>query len=247
MAAQCDKIIVNMVDQLFGSKTRVKLVRFFLDNQGQEFYVRELTRLLDEQINSIRRELINLHDAGVVSSREEDNKVYYSLNKDNKLTQGLAIMFGFGAPTASSVVNTPANPAAQRVTKSSAPNTSGSSSRHSGSSKKKPVSIKINDAKLKLIKDSLEDLPVVIYTSAMGSLVSDNSAPLDLLVSIKTESSENEISEINKTVAEIEKKLNRQVRYVAIPEDEYAYRLKINDRFVHSIINSPQEVLIDRR
>ena len=82
-----------MVDQLFGSKTRVKLLKFFFANQDQEFFVRELTRLLGEQINSIRRELINLADIGVVGSTTKDNKVFYSLNKVSKLYDGLDSMF----------------------------------------------------------------------------------------------------------------------------------------------------------
>lgn len=44
-----------MIDALFGSKTRVKLLHLFLNNPGQPFYVREITRKIDEQINSVRR------------------------------------------------------------------------------------------------------------------------------------------------------------------------------------------------
>ena len=46
-----------MIDTLFGSKTRVKLLYLFLNNPGRAFYVREITRRVDEQINSVRREL----------------------------------------------------------------------------------------------------------------------------------------------------------------------------------------------
>ena len=46
-----------MIDQLFGSKTRVKLLELFYSNPNRSFYVREITRKIDEQINSVRREL----------------------------------------------------------------------------------------------------------------------------------------------------------------------------------------------
>ena len=49
-----------MIDALFGSKTRVKLLHLFLNNPGKSFYVREITRKIDEQINSVRRELSNM-------------------------------------------------------------------------------------------------------------------------------------------------------------------------------------------
>ncbi|MBI4122475.1 MAG: winged helix-turn-helix transcriptional regulator [Parcubacteria group bacterium] len=72
-----------MLEQLFSSKTRVKLLKLFL-NQGpaRDYYIRELTRLLGEHLNSIRRELENLEDLGLVTSAERDKKKYYSVNRD---------------------------------------------------------------------------------------------------------------------------------------------------------------------
>lgn len=70
-----------MIDALFGSKTRVKLLHLFLNNPGKSFYVREITRLIDEQINSVRRELANMLTVGVVHSDSTDNKLYYSVNQ----------------------------------------------------------------------------------------------------------------------------------------------------------------------
>lgn len=70
-----------MIDALFGSKTRVKLLHLFLNNPGQSFYVREITRLIDEQINSVRRELSNMMEVGIVTSETNDNKLYYEVNQ----------------------------------------------------------------------------------------------------------------------------------------------------------------------
>ena len=55
-----------MIDSLFGSKTRVKLLHLFLNSPGSSFYVREITRLIDEQINSVRRELANMMSVGII-------------------------------------------------------------------------------------------------------------------------------------------------------------------------------------
>lgn len=71
----------STIDGLFGSKTRVKLLHLFLNNPGKAFYVREITRLIDEQINSVRRELSNLLTAGVITSDTADNKLYYEINQ----------------------------------------------------------------------------------------------------------------------------------------------------------------------
>ena len=70
-----------MIDALFGSKTRVKLLHLFLSNPGKSFYVREITRLIDEQINSVRRELANMLEVGVITSDSSDNKLYYEVNQ----------------------------------------------------------------------------------------------------------------------------------------------------------------------
>lgn len=70
-----------MIDALFGSKTRVKLLHLFLNNPGTPFYVREITRLIDEQINSVRRELANMLNVGIITSDSSDNKLYYEVNQ----------------------------------------------------------------------------------------------------------------------------------------------------------------------
>jgi hypothetical protein len=70
-----------MIDALFGSKTRVKLLHLFLNNPGKAFYVREITRLIDEQINSVRRELSNMLAVGIITSDNADNKLYYEINQ----------------------------------------------------------------------------------------------------------------------------------------------------------------------
>lgn len=85
-----------MIDALFGSKTRVKLLHLFLSNPGQSFYVREITRKIDEQINSVRRELSNMLDANVITSDSANNKLYYQVNKDYEHYQSLKTMFGGG-------------------------------------------------------------------------------------------------------------------------------------------------------
>lgn len=70
-----------MIDALFGSKTRVKLLHLFLNNPGKSFFVREITRKIDEQINSVRRELSNMLNVGIITSDSAENKLYYQVNQ----------------------------------------------------------------------------------------------------------------------------------------------------------------------
>ena len=70
-----------MLKRLFTSNTRIKLLTVFLMNQDQEYFIRELTRKLNEQINSVRRELDNLKKFGLLRSRAKNRKKYYYVNK----------------------------------------------------------------------------------------------------------------------------------------------------------------------
>jgi len=83
-----------MVEQLFGSKTRVKLLQLFYRNPNRSFYVREITRKIDEQINSVRRELSNLLSIGIITSENTNNKLYYEVNQKYELYNPLAQIFG---------------------------------------------------------------------------------------------------------------------------------------------------------
>ena len=89
-----------MIEQLFGSKTRVKLLELFYGNPNRSFYVREITRKIDEQINSVRRELSNLLNIGIITSDTNNNKLYYEVNQAYEFFDPLQTIFGDGTRTA---------------------------------------------------------------------------------------------------------------------------------------------------
>ncbi len=70
-----------MLEKLFTSKTRVKLLTLFLLNPETKLYVREIARKTGENTNAIRRELQNLNDIGLLLSEKKGNLKYYSTNK----------------------------------------------------------------------------------------------------------------------------------------------------------------------
>ncbi|MEX1113548.1 MAG: winged helix-turn-helix domain-containing protein [Patescibacteria group bacterium] len=78
---------------LFGSKTRVKLLRHFLKDPGQKYYVRELTRMLSDHINAIRHELGNLETAGLVTKKKSQGKLYYRLDQSAPGISELRLLF----------------------------------------------------------------------------------------------------------------------------------------------------------
>lgn len=62
------------------SKVRVKLFQLFFENPSEMWYVREITRKIDEEINAVRRELERMTQSGLVRSEDRGNRKYYSLN-----------------------------------------------------------------------------------------------------------------------------------------------------------------------
>jgi DNA-binding transcriptional ArsR family regulator len=71
----------------------VKLLSTFLLHPDQEYFIRELTRLLNEQINSIRRELENLRRIGLVKARHRNRKKYYRVDLEFVLYNELKSIF----------------------------------------------------------------------------------------------------------------------------------------------------------
>lgn len=72
---------MSLLKPLFGSNTRVKILRKMYEQPDRPYFVRELTREVDEQINSVRRELLNLKKIGLLSAKSKNRKKYFQLNK----------------------------------------------------------------------------------------------------------------------------------------------------------------------
>lgn len=84
-----------MLEQLFGSKTRVRLLRLFLHNPEQAFFVRQLSRKIGAQINGVRNELDNLVQLGIISvaGTPHQQKKFYGINSASLLYPELRELF----------------------------------------------------------------------------------------------------------------------------------------------------------
>ena len=58
------------------------MLKLFLTNPDQTFYVREIARLTNEPVNAVRRELDYLGKAGLLKSSNRGNQKYYSVIKE---------------------------------------------------------------------------------------------------------------------------------------------------------------------
>ena len=75
--------MIFVLNALFVSKVRIKLLKVFLANPGKSFYVRELVRATKEEINAVRRELSRMQKNGIVSSEWRGNRRYYNFREDH--------------------------------------------------------------------------------------------------------------------------------------------------------------------
>ena len=78
-------LIINMIETLISSKTRVKLLLKFYLNSSTKAYLRSLEEEFEESTNAIRLELNRFEKAGMLQSEMEGNKKYFKVNKMHPL------------------------------------------------------------------------------------------------------------------------------------------------------------------
>jgi len=69
-----------VLEHLFSSRTRVKLLELFLLHPEREIHVREICRITVLNINAVRRELANLEEMGLLTSCRRGNARFYTVN-----------------------------------------------------------------------------------------------------------------------------------------------------------------------
>jgi len=82
----------SVIRHLLVSQTRQKLIGIFFTQPNEIFYVRQLVRLAEEEINSVRRELENLKSANILESEWRGNRLFYWANKSNPLFSDLLVI-----------------------------------------------------------------------------------------------------------------------------------------------------------
>ncbi len=182
-----------MLEQLFGSRTRVKLLRLFLTNPTVPFYVREISRKVDEQLNSVRRELANLTRLGVVEASQEQDKKYYQLNTGFVLAQEL-----------------------------------------------KAVILKSQLLMEQDLVKKIRELGKVKYLALTGMFTNAKQAPTDILLVGKIDR-----SLLVRLIEKFQREVGKEVNYTLLSAREYNERRGLGDKFLLSILNSPQMVVVD--
>lgn len=63
------------------SRVRVKLFTIFFEDPQEMYYVRQLTRMTNEEINAVRRELARMTKNGTLKQEKRGNRLYYFPNQ----------------------------------------------------------------------------------------------------------------------------------------------------------------------
>jgi hypothetical protein len=207
-----------MVEQLFGSKTRVKLLQLFYSNPNRSFYVREITRKIDEQINSVRRELSNLLSIGIITSDANNNRLYYEVNQEYDYYQPLAMIFGGVAVTA--------------------PPSKSSSKKGNASKEVKTAEVVPEHPLAKAVRGTGR-VDLAILT---GQFTRDEVSGIDVLIVGDVNQ-----AKATKFIEELEKAENKELRYTVMPLNTYQYRVQINDRFIGNVLAAKKQVIINNQ
>jgi hypothetical protein len=206
-----------MFEQLFGSKTRVKLLQLFFTNPNRAFYVREITRKIDEQINSVRRELANLLSIGIITSDANNNRLYYEVNQDYEYYRPLATIFG-GTVTKEA----PAKPGTKKAKVTVEP--------------EKIEDVSVPEHPLAKAVRSTGRVDLALLT---GQFTRDELSGVDMVIVGDVNA-----TKVAKFVSELEKSENKEVRYTVMPLSTYQYRVQINDRFISNVLGAKKQIII---
>ncbi|MYB40144.1 transcriptional regulator [Candidatus Saccharibacteria bacterium] len=206
-----------MIENLFGSKTRYKLLKLFMSNPNQSFYVREITRKIDEQINSVRRELQNLLSIGVIKSDSSNNRLYYEVNQKFEKYQALVNLFSKGAGAAERAKS----PAAEK---------------DEGQAASDPASV--DGQKLADKERALGNVSLVVLS---GIFTRDKTTPADLLIVGNVTP-----SSLKTYVEDLESTIDGEVRYMIMDEEQFAYRRQIRDRSISLMLAGKLVVKVDK-
>ena len=217
-----------MLGHLFGSKSRVKILKLFLLHSGDKYYIRQIARDLGLQINSVRRELENLQDFGLLVSGSE-------MDKEE------------GSGEVVDLLKETAKLSAQKKSANKKEVTPKAEKKYYQANKNfilyKEIRNLIVRAQILYEKDFIEKLAktgkakLLVFT---GIFVNEENALVDLLVVGRF----NKVK-LYKLIGELEKDLGCEVNFTLMDTQEFKYRRDITDIFLYDILENKKIIVIN--
>lgn len=208
-----------MLEKLFGSVSRVKLLKIFLLNPDKKYYIRQLARDLKLQVNSVRRELGNLEEFGLLLS-DGNNSINLPM-----------VSNGRKAPSA---------------VKEKAPSLKEKKYYQVNKNFVLFTEIKSLIIKSQILAGesfiiSLKKFCDPKFIMLSGMFVNNTNSPTDVLIvaNIKKE-------DLLQIINDLEREMGREINFTLMDEEEFKYRQEIADVFLHSLLNSRRMILLDK-
>lgn len=222
-----------MLGKLFGSNTRVKILKIFLLHPEQKYYIRQLARDLKLQVNSVRRELENLEKFGLLISN-------ISIDNNNPDAEDLEAKKDLEKLLKGEIVNT----AKKKVDSVTA---SGQEKKYYQADKNfilfEEIRALVVKAQVLYEKDFIKKLRKIgkLKLFILGGIFINNPDSLtDMLI----------VGRINKNrlvrmIKELEKELGKEINFTLMDTKEFKYRRDITDIFLYDILEGKKIVVID--
>ncbi|MFA5420406.1 MAG: hypothetical protein WC280_00030 [Patescibacteria group bacterium] len=214
-----------MLEKIFGSKSRVKLLKIFLLNPDSSFYIRQLSRDLKLQVNSVRRELINLEEFGLISST--NNNINLSdLSNNSELDSSAKKKSDTVELTSGSLKDKKY----YKVNKN-----------FILFSEIKSLILKAQILSGENFIKKLKDVCDPKFILLGGMFLNNEGAPTDVLIVANIEN-----HKLLKIIDDLESEMNRSINFTVMDEKEFKYRQEVADVFLHNVLNNKKIILLDK-
>ena len=176
-----------MLKKILISRVRIRILEKYLLNPKSSFHVRGLVRELNEEINAVRRELINLENTGILKSKPDRNMLVYTVNKDNPYINDLRTLV-------------------------------------------------FKDSKLgtKIMEraDKLNGLKALVITESFLNGNHKSEDDIDMLFL-----GDSKVRDVKDLVSELEKDLDREIRAIAMKQEDFEFAKKKKDAVIINLLN----------
>lgn len=209
-----------MLGKLFGSNTRVKVLKLFLLHPDNRFYIRQIARGLKLQVNSVRRELENLEKFGLLKSVAVTGK-----------EETVAVL-------EKSLLNKKIFAQADEIKQEK---------KYYRADKEfvlfEEIKALIIKAQILYEKDFIEKLAKTGHAKLLilsGIFVNNPNSPVDMLIVGRFQK-----PRLYRLIKELEIELGKELNFTIMGNQEFKYRRDITDVFLYDILDGRKLVVID--
>lgn len=206
-----------MLEQLFGSTTRVKLLQRFLNNPDQPYYLRELARAIHVQLNSVRREVANLERIGIICPMTSPDVLPGSAG------------------------GTHPAPAARATRRRSLKKFYLANPSFLLNPELKALLVKAQLLLEQKLVERIRSIANVRYLALTGMFVGLEGFCTDLLL-VGTVNRKR----LARLMQQFERELDHSINYTVMTVTEFHYRYNITDKFLYTVLENKKIVIIDR-